>query len=61
MAEKYTEMRSSSFTKEQANAIDAVCKAEDRTSSALIRRAVCQYLESKMALNNQEMLHTEEE
>lgn len=46
MKERYTQMRSVSFTETQANALERRAKIEDRKTGNLIRRAVVQYLEA---------------
>jgi len=42
--QKFTDMRSVSFTKEQGKALDAQAAAEGRKAGNLIRLATCKYL-----------------
>ena len=49
--QKFTDMRSVSFTKEQGEALDKQAQKEDRKAGNLIRRAVVEYLNNIGALS----------
>ena len=54
--QKFTDMRSVSFTQAQGAALDAQAAKEGRKAGNLIRMAVCEYLRNVGALPTLDML-----